>query len=123
VAAFFLHGLAALSAVCGGVLFAATAGVMVWGLLALKSWARILQIVLAVFGLPVCPFSCASVAVLIYMLQGSTRAHFSRGTMPEPSSKEGLFTGSVLACVVLGGLLAAALTGLVVFLARGGALR
>jgi len=121
VAAFFTHGVAAVAAVFGAVLFAAVAGVMAIGLLGVKSWARMAQIVLAGLGFPLCPFSCASVAIIVYMFQATTRARFSQGGTAPPSSKEGLFTGAILLTVVLGGMLAIALALLTVFLGRSGA--
>jgi hypothetical protein len=120
-AAFFSHGIAAVAAVFGALLFAAVAGTMAMGLMAVKSWARIAQIVLAVLGFPLCPFSCASVAIVVYMVQAPTRARFSQGVMSPPSSREGLFTGLILICAVLGGLLTTGLAGLAVYMARTGA--
>jgi hypothetical protein len=121
VGAFFSHGIAAVAAVFGAVLFAAVAGVMAMGLLGVKSWARIAQIVLAALGFPLCPFSCASVAIIVYMMQATTKARFSQGVTAPPSSKEGLFTGAILLTAVLGAILAIGLTGLGVYLGRSGA--
>jgi len=120
VAAFFSHGIAAVAAVFAALLFVAVAGVMAMGLLGVKSWARIAQIVLAGLGFPLCPFSCASVAIIVYMLQAPTRARFSQGVTAPLSSREGLFTGAILLTAVLGAILAIATALLAVYFARTG---
>jgi hypothetical protein len=66
-----------------GLVLGALAGVMAVGLRARASWARHLQIAAAGLGLLVCPFTFASVTVLIYMLRADVRAAF------EPSPRSG----------------------------------
>src|SRR5262249_4578224 len=51
------------------ILVGVIGGVMGFGLLGLKPWARMLQIGLSVLGLLVCPFTMASALVLFYMLR------------------------------------------------------
>jgi hypothetical protein len=66
-----------------GLVLGALAGVMAVGLRARASWARHLQIAAAGVGLLVCPFTFASVTVLIYMLRADVRAAF------EPAPRSG----------------------------------
>ena len=68
-------------------------GVMGFGLLTLRPWARILQIGLAGLGLLVCPFALASAAVLVYMLPRGRPRYFSglprsRDTRSPPARTE-----------------------------------
>jgi len=94
-------------------------GVMGFGLLGLKSWARMLQIGLAALGLVVCPFTMASATVLFYMLREDARLYFSGRPVPGRSESaratELTFSMSLLAMVVLGVLL----TGLTAWLSGG----
>jgi hypothetical protein len=59
-----------------GLVLGALAGVMAVGLRARAVWARHLQIAAAGLGLLVCPFTFASVTILIYMLRPDVRATF-----------------------------------------------
>jgi hypothetical protein len=94
-------------------------GVMGFGLLGLKPWARMLQIGLAGLGLVVCPFTMASATVLFYMLREDARLYFSGRAVPGRSESaratELTFSLSLLAMVVLGALL----TGLTAWMSGG----
>ena len=59
---------------------------MAVGLRARAPWARHLQIVTAGVGLLVCPFTFASVTVLIYMLREDVKAAFE-GPSTEPATE------------------------------------
>jgi hypothetical protein len=59
-----------------GLVGGGLAGLMAVGLRARAAWARHLQIAAAGIGLLVCPFSFASVTILIYMLRPDVRATF-----------------------------------------------
>ena len=59
-----------------GLVLGTLAGVMAVGLRARGAWARHFQIAAAGLGLLVCPFTFASVTVLIYMLRADVRATF-----------------------------------------------
>jgi hypothetical protein len=86
---------------------------MAFGLAQGRRWAWILQLAVAAIGVFVCPFSLASIAVLIYMLRPAVQWHFSDRQRPQPESTgqgEPMFAGAVVAAVVLGVLLTAALT-------------
>jgi hypothetical protein len=100
--------LAALSIVLGLALAVMSAG-MAFGLWTRRSWARGAQIAVAGLGLLLCPFTLASVAVLVYMLRPSTAAHFSGApaTDPAPDATELTFTGILMATVILGTILSA----------------
>ena len=63
----------------GGLVLGAFGGVMAAGLRTRAPWAHHLQIVAAGLGLLVCPFTFASVTVLIYMLRPDVRAFFETG--------------------------------------------
>ena len=109
-------GMSATLAVIIGVALALVSGGMAYGLWTRRIWARAAQIAVAAVGLLLCPFSLASAAVLAYMLKPTTSAHFSRGsTAPPvpPDAAELIFTGVIMATVVLGAILAA---GVVFFL-------
>ena len=103
--------------VAAGLLLALVCAAMAGGLWLARPWAYPAQIAAAAFGLLVCPFTLASIAVLVYMLRPAVRWHFSDRREPEPADAgqaEAMFVGSLLGAVVLGVLLTAALT----FLAR-----
>jgi pSer/pThr/pTyr-binding forkhead associated (FHA) protein len=63
-------------AVGAGLVLGAFGAVMATGLRAQAYWARYLQIATAGIGLFVCPFTFASVTILIYMLRPDVRAAF-----------------------------------------------
>jgi hypothetical protein len=101
----------------GGIALAVLAGAMAAGLWHGRRWAYVGQIAVAAVGVFLCPFSLASIAVLVYMLRPGVHWHFSgrRDRAPEGTGQsEPIFTGALVATVVLGVLLTAALT----FLAR-----
>lgn len=103
-------------AVTVGLVLGITSAVLALGLWNRQPWARSLQIVVAILGLAVCPFTLVFVAVLIYMLGPAGRAQFAppRGGAPrEPSPNEPLFAATFLGTTALGVLL----TLLAVFLA------
>ncbi len=62
-----------------GLVLGALAGLMAVGLRARAGWSRHLQILAAVIGLFICPFSFASLTVLIYMLRPDVRSVFEDG--------------------------------------------
>jgi hypothetical protein len=73
------------------------------GLWTLKPWARIVQIVIAVFGLLLCPFTLASAVALAYALRASTRRAFSAvETDAAPPSGEPMFAIGLVVTVILG---------------------
>jgi len=102
-------------AVGAGLVPGGFAGIMAVGLRARAPWARQLQIVAAGAGLFVCPFTFASVTVLIYMLREDVKAAFgspSAGQTPGAGDAELTFALSLLGMLALG----LGLTTLVVFL-------
>ncbi len=117
------NGIGALAAVLGGLVLAAVAVVLAFGLWSKSPWARLLQIALAALGILACPFLPAAVTTLIYMLRAEVRAAFSgkkdlRDLPPAEAealvtgSAEMAFTLSILGMVLLGLLLTALLTWL-----------
>jgi hypothetical protein len=103
------------AAIVGAVVslfLAALSAVMAFGLWTLKSWARFLQIGIAVLGLFVCPFSLASATVLFYMLREDARLYFSGRAVPgsddQARGTELTFSLSLLGMVALGTILATA---------------
>jgi hypothetical protein len=114
-------GLWAALPIVSGALLAIVSAAMAYGLWALAPWARVLQIVIAVFGLFLCPFTFASIAVLLYMSRPAARAAFSprRGVVaeaPADTSSEGAWAAVILGTVLLG----VAASGLSAFLTRRG---
>jgi hypothetical protein len=104
------HGAWAAAPIATGVFLALISAVMAYGLWSLAPWARVLQIVLAVFGLFVCPFTLASIAVLVYMSRAAARAAFA-GRRPQgaggpdaavDTSSEPAFAAVILGTVLLG---------------------
>jgi len=93
-----------------GLVLGAFGGIMAVGLRARAPWARQLQIVSAGAGLLVCPFTFASVTVLIYMLREDVKAAFD-GPSTEPATGAGdaelTFALSLLGMLALGLVLAA----------------
>jgi len=111
------RGAGRLAIVAAGLVLAVLAVVMALGLWQRRHWAYIAQLTIAVLGLFVCPFSLASIAVLVYMLRPGVRWQFSDRSAHEPEGvgqAEAIFTGAIVATVALGVLLTATLT----FLAR-----
>ena len=102
-----------------GIVLTVLAAGMAVGLLALRPWARPLQIGIAGLGLLLCPFSLASATVLFYMLREDARLYFSGKTVPgrEESARatELTFSLSLLAMVAVGALV----TGFGVWFAFG----
>ena len=99
--------------VAAGVVLGLLSAVMAFGLWTRRSWARVAQIAIGALGLLVCPFTLASAAVIAYMLRPATRAYFSGapGAAAElkPDAAELTFTGLLMATVLLGVVVAAAL--------------
>jgi hypothetical protein len=106
----------AAAAVGLGLFLAVISGAMAYGMWALASWARPAQIALAGLGTIACfhPFSIASAVVLVYMLRPPTRHHFDPAApapaTPPDATVETIVSGALLAAVVLGVLVTAALT-------------
>ncbi len=101
----------------GSLALTALSAAMAVGLWQRRRWAHGAQLGIAAIGLFVCPFSLASIAVLVYVLRPAVQWHFSDRQAREPEGvgqAETMFTGALVAAVVLGVLLTAALT----FLAR-----
>ena len=99
--------------VVAGLLLALFSAMMAAGLGQGRRWAYLSQIAVAVIGLLVCPFTLASIAVLVYMLRPAVRWHFSDRQERESQGagqSEALFAGALLAAVVLGVILTGALT-------------
>jgi FHA domain-containing protein len=104
--------IAGLSIVLGLALAVTSAG-MAFGLWTGRAWARGVQIAIAGLGLLLCPFTLASIAVLVYMLRPSTAAHFSGNgppADPPPDAAELTFTGIIMATVILGAIVSAGAT-------------
>lgn len=99
---------ASVLAVGAGLVLGAFAGIMAVGLRARAPWARTLQIVSAGAGLLVCPFTFASVTVLIYMLRDDVKAAFEGTSQPGAGDAEFTFALSLLGMMSLGLVLTAA---------------
>jgi hypothetical protein len=113
VLAFRFQGAGRAALIVAGLALAALSGVMAFGLARGGRWAWVAQLAVAAIGVFVCPFSLASIAVLIYMLRPAVQWHFSDRQRPEPESAgqgEPMFAGALVAAVVLGVLLTGALT-------------
>ena len=111
--AFATPGAGRAALLVAGVALAALSGVMAFGLWQGRRWAWVLQVAVAAIGIFICPFTLASIAVLIYMLRPAVQWHFSDRQRPRPESAgqgEAMFAGALVAAVVLGVLLTAALT-------------
>jgi hypothetical protein len=107
------RGAARAGLVAVGLLLAALSVAMAVGLWQARRWAGIAQIVIAGLGLFLCPFTLASIAVLVYMLRPAARWYFSdrREEAPERAGQtEVVFAGAIVGAVLLGVLLTAALT-------------
>ncbi len=98
-----------LAAAALGIVLALLGGVMGFGLLTLRPWARTLQIGIAGLGLLLCPFSLASATVLFYMLREDARLYFSGKPVPgrgeSARGTELTFSLSLLGMVAVGALL------------------
>jgi hypothetical protein len=111
------RGLGRAALVLTGLALALLSAAMAIGLWQARRWAYVAQIVVAVLGLFLCPFTLASIAVLVYMLRPAARWHFSDRREREPhgvGQAEPMFAGALVGAVVLGVFLTATLT----FLAR-----
>ncbi len=98
---------AGLLSVGAGLVLGGFAGIMAVGLRARAPWARPLQIVSAGAGLLVCPFTFASVTVLIYMLRDDVKAAFEGASRAGAGDAELTFTLSLLGMMALGLVLTA----------------
>jgi hypothetical protein len=99
-----------------GLVLGALAGIMAVGLRARAAWSRHLQIAAAGVGLLVCPFSFASVTILIYMLRPDVRATFEAPGRAAPAGAgeaEPAFALSLFGMLALGLVLTAAAVFLV----------
>ncbi len=97
--------LAGAIAVGAGLLLAAVGLLMALGLRARAPWARHLQIGTAALGLFICPFTFASVTVLLYMLRPDVRAVFEGaggGRGSGAGAAEPTFALSLLGMLALG---------------------
>jgi hypothetical protein len=93
-----------------GLVLGAFAGLMAVGLRGRAGWSRHLQIVAAVLGLFICPFTFASMTVLIYMLRPDVRAIFEGRSAPGAAGAgeaELTFALSLLGMLALGLVLTA----------------
>jgi len=100
-------------AVGAGLVLGTFGAVMATGLRAQAYWARYLQIATAAIGLFVCPFTFASVTILIYMLRPDVRAAFeAEAPGGGAGDAEPTFALSLLGMLTLG----LVLTGAVVFI-------
>jgi hypothetical protein len=110
--AWQMRGAGRAATAVAGLALAVVAAVMAVGLWQGRRWSHHVQLAVAVLGLFLCPFTLASIAVLVYMLRPSVRWHFSSRSGPEPEGgkSEPVFAGALLAAVVLGVLLTGGLT-------------
>lgn len=93
-----------------GLVLGAFAGLMAVGLRGRAGWSRHLQIGAAVIGLFICPFTFASVTILIYMLRPDVRAVFEGRAARGPAGAgdaELTFALSLLGMLALGLVLTA----------------
>jgi len=107
------HGMGRGALIAAGLAMAALSLAMALGLWQGRRWAWVAQMTVAAIGVFVCPFTLASIAVLVYMLRPAVQGHFSGRGQNEPESTgqgEAMFAGALVAAVILGVLLTAALT-------------
>ena len=107
------HGTGRAALIAAGLAMASLSLAMAFGLWHGRRWAWVAQITVAAIGVFVCPFTLASIAVLVYMLRPAVQWHFSGRGHSEPESAgqgEAMFAGALVAAVILGVLLTAALT-------------
>jgi hypothetical protein len=95
------------------LLLTGISGVMGWGLWAVKSWARMAQLVLAGLGILTCTFAIPSIATIVYLLRPAVKARFAGEPQVEP--REMLFTIVIGLGVLLGGIAGAGLWGAAAF--------
>jgi len=75
---------------------------MAYGLWMQRAWARILQILVAIPSLIVCPLTLTAGAILLYMWHPGVRSRF-HGQRPEgPEPAEMAFTGAILGSLLIG---------------------
>jgi hypothetical protein len=92
-----------------GLLGAAVAMAVAWGLWSSAPWARMAQLALSGVGILVCPLTLASLATLAYMLREDAKRHFAG----EPTSEEArgqtevAFTLAIVGTLLLGLLVSA----------------
>jgi hypothetical protein len=115
LAARSLDGAGAALAIGVGIFMAVVSGAMAYGMYALAPWARPAQIAIAGIGTIACfhPFSIASAVTLVYMLRPLAKHAFDPAAAPAApgdATTETIVSGALLAAVVLGVLLTAALT-------------
>jgi hypothetical protein len=72
-----LQGEWAIAAAGGGLALAFLCGVMAFGFWSRRDLARIVQIGIAGLGLFTCAYTLASATILVYLLRGDVRIHFS----------------------------------------------
>jgi hypothetical protein len=77
------HGIASALAAAFGLFMALICLVMAVGLVKGASWARFLQIGVAILGLFTCAFTPASAVILVYVLRKNTAAWFAGQPAPE----------------------------------------
>ncbi len=107
------QGMGRAALIAAGLVMATLSMAMAFGLWQGRRWAWVAQIAVAAVGVFVCPFTLASIAVLVYMLRPAVQWHFSDRGQSEPESAgqgEAMFAGALVAAVVLGVLLTAAVT-------------
>jgi pSer/pThr/pTyr-binding forkhead associated (FHA) protein len=99
-----------------GLTLGGLAAALAWGLWSLAPWARALQIGVAGLGLLVCPFSLASIVVLVYLLTRTGASAFVDGPDVGPGQirREAGFAAALLVTVLAGALF----TALLLFLPR-----
>jgi hypothetical protein len=111
--AFATQGFGRVAVIVAALALATLSLAMAVGLWQGRRWAWVAQIAVAAIGVFICPFTLASIAVLVYMLRPAVQWHFSDRGQNEPESAgqgEAMFAGALVAAVVLGVLLTAALT-------------
>jgi len=107
------QGMGRAAPIAAGLAMATLSMAMAFGLWQGRRWAWVAQVAVAAIGVFVCPFTLASIAVLVYMLRPAVQWHFSDRGQNEPDSAgqgEAMFAGALVAAVILGVLLTAALT-------------
>jgi hypothetical protein len=84
-----------------GLLLAAGAALMAFGLGSLSPWARNLQLAAAALGLLACPFTLASATVLLYLTRPEVKGAFE-GAADSDSAAETTFALSLVGMLLLG---------------------
>ncbi|HXB53213.1 MAG TPA: FHA domain-containing protein [Vicinamibacteria bacterium] len=110
----------AIAAAGAGLALAFLCGVMAFGLWSRSGWARVVQIGIAGLGLLTCAYTLASATILVHMLRGDVRIHFSgrqdfqelspveAETVLGGASADTTFALTILAMFLLGSILSAA---------------